>query len=108
MPSLARSAAVAAIAVGAAFTAAKPVKAETNSVSATTVVCATHISDAGVTTTDCIGQTDTITVVTAPRKPQIPLVIKRISDYPPEAERPLASPCGCDKQGNRPGYGNGG
>lgn len=108
MASLARNAAVAAIAVGAAFTAAKPAKAETNTISATTIVCATHVSDAGATTTDCVGKTDTITAVTAPPK-KIPLEIKRVfSDYPETAQRPTVYPCGCEGQSLRPGQGNGG
>ncbi len=71
-------------------------------------ICATRIVG-GYKETHCITASRTIEQLPqAERKPEIPLAIYRISDYPPEAQRPAAPPCGCNGQGLRPGQGNGG
>lgn len=76
-------------------------------------ICATRIAG-GIKQTDCITARRTIEQLPQAerepeRKPEIPLAIYRISDYPPEAQRPPAAPpCGCKGQGLRPGQGNGG
>ncbi len=71
-------------------------------------ICATRIAN-GYKETHCITASRTVEELPpAERKPEIPLVIYRISDYPPEAARPAAQPCGCNGQGLRPGQGNGG